>query len=61
MPNHLLKIKKPYIALNSETYINICHQELQHVNELGMNFIARNYSWSDIKQYIAAKVQYISI
>ena len=23
-----LRIKKPYIALNSETYINICHQEL---------------------------------
>ena len=23
-----LKIKKPYIALNSETYINICHHEL---------------------------------
>ena len=23
-----LKIKKPYIALNSETYINICQQEL---------------------------------
>ena len=23
-----LKIKKPYIALNSETYINIHHQEL---------------------------------
>ena len=24
-----------------------------------MNFIAGNYSWSDIKQYIVAKVQYI--
>ena len=23
-----LKIKKPYIALNSETYINVQHQEL---------------------------------
>ena len=23
-----LKMKKPYIALNSETYINICQQEL---------------------------------
>ena len=30
-----LKIKKPYIALNSETYINIWHQELATCKQIG--------------------------
>ena len=33
-----LKIKKPYIALNSETYINICHQELVTCKQIGYKF-----------------------
>ena len=33
-----LKIKKPYIALNSETYINICHQELATCKQIGYEF-----------------------
>ena len=33
-----LKIKKPYITLNSETYINICHQELATCKRIGNEF-----------------------
>ena len=33
-----LKIKKPYIALNSETYINIRHQELATCKQIGYEF-----------------------
>ena len=33
-----LKIKKPYIALNSETYINIHHQELATCKWIGYKF-----------------------
>ena len=33
-----LKIKKPYIALNSETYINIHHQELATYKWIGYEF-----------------------
>ena len=33
-----LKIKKPYIALNSETYINIWHQELAMCKRIGYEF-----------------------
>ena len=33
-----LKIKKPYIALNSETYINIQHQELATFKWIGYEF-----------------------
>ena len=33
-----LKIRKPYIALNSETYINIRHQELVTCKQIGYEF-----------------------
>ena len=33
-----LKIKKPYIILNSETYINIQHQELATCKRIGYKF-----------------------
>ena len=33
-----LKIKKPYIALNSETYINIHQQELDTCKQIGYKF-----------------------
>ena len=33
-----LKLKKPYIALNSETYINICNQELATCKQIGYEF-----------------------
>ena len=36
-----LKIKKPYIALNSETYINIHHQELATCKQIGYEFYCK--------------------
>ena len=34
-------LKKPYIALNSETYINICHQELATCKRIGYEFYCK--------------------
>ena len=36
-----LKIKKSYIALNSETYINIQHQELATCKRIGYEFYCK--------------------
>ena len=36
-----LKIKKPYIALNSETYINIQQQELATCKRIGHEFYCK--------------------
>ena len=36
-----LKIKKPYIALNSKTYINIRHQELATCKRIGYEFYCK--------------------
>ena len=36
-----LKIKKLYIALNSKTYINICHQELATCKRIGYEFYCK--------------------
>ena len=36
-----LKIKKPYIALNSETYINIGQQELATCKRIGYEFYCK--------------------
>ena len=33
-----LKIKKPYLALNSETYISLTHQELRSCKKIGNEF-----------------------
>ena len=38
-----LKIEKPYITLNEETYITLHSQELKCVKELDMSIIAKNY------------------
>ena len=38
-----LKIKLPYIALNSETYINICHQELATCKQIGYEFYCKEF------------------
>ena len=40
-----LKVTKPYIALNSETYISLRIQELEAVRRLDMNFTVKNYLW----------------
>ena len=39
-----LQVNKPYIALNSETYISIRQQELRTCKVLVMNFTAKNFS-----------------
>ena len=36
-----LRIKKPYIALNSETYINIWQQELTTCKRIGYKFYCK--------------------
>ena len=33
-----LKVKKPYLALNSETYISLTHQELRSCKKIGNEF-----------------------
>ena len=33
-----LKLRKPYIALNSETYISLTHQELRSCKKIGNEF-----------------------
>ena len=40
-----LQIDRPYIALNSETYILIRQQNSEHVKRLVMNFTLKNFSW----------------
>ena len=40
-----LKIEKPYIALNDETYISICSQELDTCKRMVMNSFVRIYLW----------------
>ena len=39
-----LQVNKPYIALNSETYISIRQQELRTCKTIGYNFTVRNFS-----------------
>ena len=36
-----IKVKKPYIALNSETYINMCQQELATCKRIGYEFYCK--------------------
>ena len=38
-----LKTDKPYIALNSETYISLCLQELSTCKRIGMNITVKNF------------------
>ena len=38
-----LQIKKPYLALNTETYINVRQQELATCKRIGYEFSARNF------------------
>ena len=38
-----LKIEKPCIAINDETYITICLQELSNCKKLAMSTFVKNY------------------
>ena len=56
-----LKIKKPYIALNSETYINIPQQELATCKRIGYEFYCKGLFVVRHKSTQVAKAQYILI
>ena len=53
-----LQIKKPYIALNTEMYINIRKQELATCNKIGYEFYCKEFLKLDINLNIVAKVQF---
>ena len=40
-----LQIDRPYIALNSETYILIRRKNSEHAKRLDMNFTVKNFFW----------------
>ena len=40
-----IRIDKPHIALNLDTYISICSEELRTCKRIGYNIIVRNYLW----------------
>ena len=54
-----LRIRKPYIALNSETYISLRQQELRSCKKV-MNSIAKSFSLLNINLAIAVKVLSVS-
>ena len=57
-----LKVKKPHIALNSETYISLRLQELNMCKEIGYEFYCKEpYVARHTGLNIVAKVQYILI
>ena len=56
-----LQIRKPYIALNSETYISLRQQELRSCKRIGYEFIMKNFSLLNINLGIVVKVLFTSI
>ena len=56
-----LKMDKLYIALNEETYISLCPQELNTCKRIGYEFFVKSYLLSKIRTNIAAPVLSISI
>ena len=54
-----LQITKPYITLNTETYINIRQQELATCKKIGYEFYCKDFLLLDINPDIATKVQFI--
>ena len=55
-----LRIKKPYIALNSETYISLRQQELRSCKKIGYEFYWKSFSLLNTNLAIAVKVLSIS-
>ena len=56
-----LRVKKPYIALNSETYISLRQQELRSCKRLVMNSIVKSFLLLNTNLVIVVKVQFTSI
>ena len=40
-----IRIDRPYIALNPDTYISICSEELTTCKRIGNDIIVKNYLW----------------
>ena len=57
----LLQTKKPYITLNSETYISLRQQELRTCKRIGYKFYCEELFLSSTKAVIAVKVLSITI
>ena len=55
-----LKIEKPYIALNPETYITLRTQELHTYKKIGYEYYCKELFVSKAKPDIAVPVQFIS-
>ena len=51
-----LKVKKPYLAINSETYISLTHQELRSCKKIGNEFYCENFLLLSKNLVIAVKV-----
>ena len=56
-----LQTKKPYIALNLETYISLRQQELRTCKRIGYEFTAKTFLLSSTKLVIVVKVLSILI
>ena len=56
-----LQIRKPYIALNSETYISLRQQELRSCKRIGYDFIVKNFLLLNINLAVVVKVLFTSI
>ena len=54
-----LHVNKPYIGLNSETYITLTQQELRSCKKIGNEFYCENFSLLNINLVTAAKVLFI--
>ena len=56
-----LQIRKPYIALNSETYISLRQQELRSCKRIGYESYCEEFLLVSINQTIVVKVLFTSI
>ena len=57
-----LKIEKPYIALNGETYITICPQELDNCKRIGYKYFGEElFAVKSKHQYICASAIYFNL
>ena len=56
-----LQLKKPYFALNTETYTNVRQQELATCKRIGYQFFCKKLFVVRHNPYTVPKVQYIFI
>ena len=56
-----LQVDRPNIALNSETYISLGHQEVKTCKSIGYEFYCEELFVITVNQNIAVKVSYILI